>query len=85
VKPFSNAEVARMVGVHPITLERWLASGDLPWPKMVVSGGRVVRLWNEVDVQRAREYKTRTAKKRTAEKSARLLRRPRRQPEPELV
>ena len=85
MKPFSNSEVARLVGVHPITLERWLASGDLPWPKMVVSGGRVVRLWDETDVQHAREYKTRAAKKRMAEKSAKLLRRPRRKPEPALV
>ena len=58
MKPLSNSQVAKVVGVHPSTLERWLGSGGLRWPKLRISGRRIVRLWSKQDVKRVRQYKT---------------------------
>jgi transposase len=57
VKQFSTPEVARMAGISIVTLERWLASGRLESPKRLCVGARVVRLWNEKDVERVRKHK----------------------------
>jgi predicted site-specific integrase-resolvase len=59
----SNSKVARLVGVHPITLERWLASGELRRPKILISDGRIIRLWDYADVERLRQYKATNYKK----------------------
>jgi excisionase family DNA binding protein len=57
MKYLSTSAVAKLVGVHPLTLERWLSSGGLRWPKTQIAGGRVLRLWEEEDVERVRRYK----------------------------
>jgi excisionase family DNA binding protein len=62
MKPLSNSEVAKVVGVHPSTLERWLGSGGLRWPKLLISGRRIVRLWSKQDVKRVRQYKAANCK-----------------------
>jgi hypothetical protein len=67
MKPLSNSTVAKLVGVHPMTLERWLSSGNLRWPKVVVAEGRVIRLWGRPDVERLRTYKARNYKQIRAE------------------
>jgi len=59
IKTLSTFEVARQAGVHPGTLKRWLALGKLREPKVLVIGGRVVRLWKEADIERVRRYKAR--------------------------
>lgn len=58
VRVLSNSEVAKEAGVHPGTLERWLAAGKLRRPKVLIEGGRVVRLWKEEDIEHIRRYKT---------------------------
>jgi len=55
--PLSTPQVARRVGVHPITLERWLASSKIPVPKPLRVGGRVFRFWTSKDIERVRRYK----------------------------
>lgn len=57
MKPLSYSEVARQAGVSPSKLGQWLATGKLQRPKMSVTGGRVVWLWTEADVERIRRYK----------------------------
>jgi MerR HTH family regulatory protein len=56
-KVLSNSQVAKQAGVHPGTLERWLASGKLRQPKVLISGGRIVRLWKQADVEHIQRYK----------------------------
>lgn len=63
MKIFSNVDVARQAGVHPGTLERWLAAGELRWPKVLITGRRVVRLWKQEDVERVRRCKARNCAK----------------------
>ena len=57
MNPLSTPEVARRVGVHWITLERWLTAGKIPRPKQFEVGGRVVRLWTARDLKRVERYK----------------------------
>jgi predicted site-specific integrase-resolvase len=73
-EPLSNSTVAKLVGVHPLTLERWLSSGKLRWPKVVVAGGRIVRLWEPPDVERLRTFKARHYKHIRAECARRKTR-----------
>jgi hypothetical protein len=63
MKILSNSEVAREAGVSPAKLGQWLATGKLKRPKMSVTGGRIVWLWTEADIERIRLYK---AKRRGA-------------------
>jgi hypothetical protein len=57
MKTFSTPQVSKLVGVHTITLERWLASGKVATPKRLRVGGRVVRIWTVKDLARVRKYK----------------------------
>jgi hypothetical protein len=54
---YSTAEVARMIGVHKITLVRWLLAGRLAEPRRGSFGGQVLRLWSERDLARAKVFK----------------------------
>lgn len=53
----STLEVAQKVGISRVTLERWLARGKVPAPKMIHFGKSEFRDWTDRDVERVREYK----------------------------
>jgi excisionase family DNA binding protein len=57
MSPLSTPEVAKRVGIHQATLERWLASGKLGMPKPLRVGRKVFRNWTDSDVERVRKYK----------------------------
>jgi len=57
MQPLSTAEVARLVKVHTVSLERWLAANHSLQPKTLRSGKRVVRLWTLKDVEKLKKYK----------------------------
>ncbi len=59
----STPEVAKLVGIHPITLERWLAHGKIAGPKKLRAGKRVVRLWTMQDVERMKRHKVTSYRK----------------------
>jgi len=61
--PFSTNEVAKAIGVHPVTLEKWLKQSKLRPPRKLQVGGRVVRLWTKGDVERARKHKQKNYRK----------------------
>ncbi len=46
-----------MVGVHKLTVLRWLYSGKIPEPKHLGNGGIDIRIWTDRDVARVRKYK----------------------------
>jgi hypothetical protein len=54
---YSTAVVARMIGVHKVTLVRWLLAGRLAEPRRSSFGGQVLRLWSERDLARAKAFK----------------------------
>ena len=63
MKPLSTNEVAKAIGVHTITVEKWIADGKVKGPKRLQVGGRVVRLWTASDVERLRKHKQKNYRK----------------------
>ena len=63
MKRLSTPEVARLVGIHPITLERWLATGKVGAPRRLRVGGRIVRLWSSQDIERVKGHKAKFYRK----------------------
>ncbi len=57
MKSYATAQVARMVGVHKVTLQRWLLAGKLAEPRRISNGGVDARIWTDRDVERVRKYK----------------------------
>jgi len=57
MQSYSTSEAARKLGIHPITLHRWVLKGRINAPKKQRIGGVVVRLWTDRDVERVRKYK----------------------------
>ena len=55
--PLSTAEVAKLVGIHRVTLETWLTTGKVKVPRTARIGGHVYRMWTERDVERVRKHK----------------------------
>jgi excisionase family DNA binding protein len=56
--PLSTAEVAKIVGIHRVTLEEWIARGAIPSPKKLSVGKHIVRLWSSKDVERLLKYRS---------------------------
>jgi excisionase family DNA binding protein len=63
MKHLSTPEVAQLVGVHTVTLERWLASRVIPSPERLQVGGRSVRLWTARDIERVKRHKAESYRK----------------------
>ncbi len=57
MSPLSTEEVASLVGISRVTLERWLAQKKIPMPKRILVGTRVSRIWTERDIERVRRHK----------------------------
>ncbi len=57
MKTYSTAQVAEMLGIHKVTLKRWMISGKSAEPRRISSGGVSVRVWTDRDVERVRRYK----------------------------
>jgi DNA-binding transcriptional MerR regulator len=56
-KTCSTAQVAKMLGIHKVTLQRWLLAGKVKEPQRVTVGGINARVWTDRDVERVRKYK----------------------------
>jgi DNA-binding transcriptional MerR regulator len=54
---YSTNGAARKLGIHPITLHRWVLEGRIKAPKKQRIGGVVIRLWTDRDLERVRKYK----------------------------
>ncbi len=50
----TTAQVARLLGVHRVTLQRWIASGKVRPPRLLKLNGGAIRLWTATDIRRAR-------------------------------
>jgi len=46
-----------MVGVHKVTLKKWLISGKVSEPRRVGNGGIQARIWTDRDIERVRKFK----------------------------
>jgi len=57
MRSYFTAQVARMVGIHKVTLKRWLLAGKVREPRRISNGGIQARIWTDRDVERVRKYK----------------------------
>jgi DNA-binding transcriptional MerR regulator len=56
-KTYTTVEVAKMTKIPRATLQFWISTRKISAPGVRLVKGRAVRLWNEAQVQKARELK----------------------------
>ena len=59
----TTSEAAKAVGIHPVTLQRWIAAGKVNAPKPTLVGAVGYRLWTAKDVERLRKVKLKIHRK----------------------
>lgn len=57
MKTFSTTQVARMIGIHPVTFRRWVVDRKVRASVAVPMDGRTLWRWTQADVERVRKYK----------------------------
>jgi excisionase family DNA binding protein len=57
MRTFSTPQAAKRIGVHWVTLRRWLAEGKIRPSVAVPMDGRTLWRWTKADVKRARQFK----------------------------
>jgi hypothetical protein len=63
MQTYSTSRVAKKIGVHKITLIRWLLDGKVAEPRRVNQAGQEIRIWTDRDVERVRKYKQKNYRK----------------------
>jgi hypothetical protein len=66
----STREAAEALGIHHITLQRYVASKKVPAPGVRMVGGVRVRLWSTEDIERVRRVLPTIANGRRHKKKA---------------
>ena len=66
----STREAAEQLGIHHITLQRYVASKKVPAPSLRTVGGVRVRLWSADDIERVRKILPTIANGRRHKKKA---------------
>ncbi len=77
---FSTEQVARLLGINPGTLSRYIKARKIIAPEETMAGGMRMRLWSEREIERLREMlpkiadgrKTRWQKQRKAVKQQKM-------------
>jgi excisionase family DNA binding protein len=57
MRTYSTEEVAKIVGVHRVTLQEWLSRGKVRPSQAVPMKGRTLWRWTQADVGKVRQYK----------------------------
>lgn len=52
---YSTREAAKKLGIHFITLHRYILAKKVPAPKVQTTGGVKFRVWSENDIDRVRK------------------------------
>jgi len=56
MKQYSTREAARKLGLHLITIQKYIAAGKIPVPPLSMSvGGGKVRVWDDQDIEKVKE------------------------------
>ena len=59
----TTTEAAKAVGLHPVTLQRWIAAEKVKAPQPTLIGAVGYRLWTTKDVERLRKVKLKIHRK----------------------
>jgi DNA-binding transcriptional MerR regulator len=70
VSVYSTQEVANLVGVHKLTLLRWLYTGRIAEPRHARIAMQNHRVWSERDLERVRKFKEANYRKKCRRKKA---------------
>ncbi len=54
---FTTAETAEAVGLHLVTLQRWIAGAKVKAPKPTLIGAVGYRLWTRKDIEQVKTVK----------------------------
>lgn len=52
---YSSRQAATMLGISDAVLSKYIVTGKICAPKSVISGGSVVYLWTDTDIERVRK------------------------------
>jgi hypothetical protein len=52
---FSTRDAAKRLGIPMSRLSRYMATGKVPAPKAVSSGGMTLHLWTEAEIEKVRK------------------------------
>ena len=55
MRQYTTNEAADKLGIHRVTLQRWIAAKKIPAPKIQKVGVLSFRLWKDQDIERARK------------------------------
>jgi len=68
MRTYSTRHVAKLVGIHWVTLRRWLSAGKVRPSRGVPLNGKTLWRWTDADVGRLRKYKAKHYNKRGRKK-----------------
>jgi hypothetical protein len=57
MKTYSTLQVARIVGINRVTLQRWLLDRKIAEPRRIRHSGIDARIWTGRDVERVKKFK----------------------------
>ena len=66
---FTTAEAAKKIGIHQVTLQRWIKAGRVHAPKPTLIGAVGYRLWSLEDIEQLKAIKTAQYRKRGRRKA----------------
>jgi hypothetical protein len=69
MKEYSTAQAAHMIGIHKVTLQRWLLENRVKEPRKVRVGNVDARIWTIRDVKRIQKFKAENYRKGRGRKS----------------
>jgi len=69
---YSISEAARLLGVHRVTLHRWIGEGVIPEPIAEDIAGARLRYWTEGGLTKLKEYKAGHYRKKPRKKKGKL-------------
>jgi excisionase family DNA binding protein len=55
MRTYSTREAAQVLGIHPITLQRYIGKGVISAPALRTLGGGQFREWTNRDIERVRK------------------------------
>jgi len=59
-KVYGTPRVAKLVGIHYLTLHRWISEGKIKPHGIPLADGRVLYQWTEKDIETAKKIKAET-------------------------
>jgi predicted site-specific integrase-resolvase len=57
MRTYSTEDMARGLGIHRVTLQRWLSAGKVRASLSMPMRGRTLWRWTDRDVERVRKFK----------------------------